>query len=235
VKPEVVKAILGRACARPARYVSEPEGHDILSAYGLPVPPCRLAKTEAEALAAAREFGYPVVLKVVSPQILHKTEFGGVRVNVTDDAKLRADYAGLLESVGGKAPQADVWGVLVQKMAPKGTETILGMKRDRSFGPLLMFGLGGIMVEVLKDVVFRVAPINEMSADSMVTGIKAARLLQGFRGEPARDVEAIKECLQRLSQLVTDFPEFDELDINPLLVYEQGKGALVLDARFLLR
>jgi len=235
VKPQVVKEILARARGRPAGYVSEPEGHDILSAYGLPVPPYRLAKTEREALAAAREIGYPLVLKIVSPRILHKTEFGGVRVNITDEAKLLFEYADLLATVKARAPDVDVWGVLVQKMAPKGTETILGMKRDPSFGPLLMFGLGGILVEVLKDVMFRVAPVNEISVDSMVTGIKAAKLLQGFRGEPARDVPKIKECLQRLSQLVIDHPEFDEIDINPLLVYEQGKGALVLDARFLLR
>jgi len=235
VKPDVVKAIIARAKERKPFYISEPEGHDILSAYGLPVPPYRLCKTADEAVAAAKQFGYPVVLKVVSPQILHKTEFGGVRVNITDESILNSDFAGLLETVRAKAPTAEVWGVLVQKMAPKGTETILGMKRDPSFGPLLMFGLGGILVEVLKDVVFRVAPVNEISVDSMVTGIKAAKILQGYRGEPPRDVPKIKECLERLSQLVTDFKEIDELDINPLLVYEEGKGALVLDARFLLK
>ncbi len=235
VKPDVVKAIISRARQRKPFYVSEPEGHDILSAYGLPVPPYRLVKSLDEALAAAKGFGYPLVLKIVSPQILHKTDVGGVRVNITDEARLKTDYTGLLETVKAKAPTAEIWGVLVQKMAPKGTETILGMKRDPSFGPLLMFGLGGILVEVLKDVMFRVAPVNEISVDSMVTGIRAAKLLQGFRGEKPRDVPKIKECLQRLSQLVTEHPEFDEIDINPLLVYEQGKGALVLDARFLLR
>jgi len=108
------------------------------------------------------------------------------------------------------------------------------MKRDPAFGPILMFGLGGVLVEVLKDVTFRIAPINDLSAESMVTGIKAVKLLQGFRGSPPRDVAKIQECLQRLSQLVTDFEEFDEIDINPLLVYEQGKGALVLDARIII-
>jgi acyl-CoA synthetase (NDP forming) len=235
VKPDVVKAIIARAKARQPFYISEPEGHDILSAYGLPVPPHRLCKTADEAVAAAKEIGYPVVLKIVSPDIMHKTEFGGVRVNITDDAKMKTEFAGLLETVKSKKPDADVWGVLVQQMAPKGTETILGMKRDPSFGPLLMFGLGGILVEVLKDVVFRVAPINDISVDSLVNGIKAVKILQGYRGEAPRDVPKIKECLQRLSQLVVDYPEFDEIDINPLLVYEQGKGALVLDARFLLK
>ncbi len=242
VQPEKVRAIIDRARsgksptgkARPAGYISEPEGHEILAAYGLPVPPCRLVRDPGEARAAAAELGFPLVLKIVSPQVLHKTEFGGVRVNIADSAQLESDYAGLIETVKTRAPDADIWGVLVQKMAPKGTETILGMKRDPSFGPLLMFGLGGILVEVLKDVIFRVAPINEISADSMVSGIRAARLLDGFRGEPPRDKTRIKECIQRTSQLSVDFPDFDEIDINPLLVYEQGKGALVLDARFVL-
>ena len=235
VKPDVVKGILDKVRARPTRFVSEPEGHDILRAYGLPVPASKLTRSLDEALATAKEIGYPVVLKIVSPDVLHKTEFGGVRINITDEARLKAEHADLLAGVKAKKPDADIWGVLVQKMAPKGTETILGMNRDPSFGPILMFGLGGILVEVLKDVTFRIAPVNEISVDSMVTGIKAAKILQGYRGESPRDVPKIKECLQRVSQLVTDFKEIGEMDINPLLVYEQGKGALVLDARFLLR
>jgi acetyltransferase len=262
VKPDVVRAILSRvrnrgdcpglrptpvgrglspsgdfgSSPKPAPpFISEPEGHEILSAYGLPVPAFRLCKTVEESVQAAKEIGYPVVLKIVSPDILHKTDFGGVRVNITDDAGLKTEFASLLDGVRARKPEAAIWGVLVQQMAPKGTETILGMNRDPHFGPLLMFGLGGIMVEVLKDVTFRIAPINDLSADSMVTGIKAVKILQGFRGEPPRDTAKVKECLQRLSQLVVDFPEFEEIDINPLLVYEQGKGALVLDARFLLR
>ena len=235
VKPQVVKEILARVKNRPTRFVSEPEGHEILRAYGLPVPQFRLCKTADEAVSAANEIGYPAVIKIVSPDILHKTEFGGVRVNITDDARMKTEFAGLLDAVKSKKADADVWGVLVQQMAPKGTETILGMKRDPSFGPILMFGLGGILVEVLKDVTFRIAPLNDISTDSMVFGIKAVKILQGYRGEAPRDVVKIKECLQRLSQLVTDFKEIDELDINPLLVYEEGKGALVLDARFLLK
>ena len=235
VKPDVVRAIIARARERKTMFVSEPEGHEILQAYGLPVPAFRLAKSLDEALSATKAIGYPVVLKIVSPDILHKTEFGGVRVNVTDDASLKTEYSGLLETVKAKKPDADIWGVLVQQMAPKGTETILGMNRDPHFGPVLMFGLGGILVEVLKDVTFRIAPLNNISVDSMITGIKSYKLLQGFRGEAPRDVDAIKECLERLSQLVTDFKEFSEIDINPLLVYEQGKGAMVLDARFLIK
>ncbi len=234
-KPEVVRAIIDRARKRNPVFIAEPEGHEILKAYGLPVPQFRLCKNISEAVAAAKEIGYPVVLKIVSPDVLHKTEFGGVRVNITDEVRLKAEHADLLAGVKAKKPDANIWGVLVQQMAPKGTETILGMNRDPSFGPILMFGLGGILVEVLKDVTFRIAPLNDISTDSMVYGIKAVKILQGYRGEAPRDVAKIKECLQRLSQLVTDFEEINELDINPLLVYEQGKGALVLDARFLLK
>ncbi len=236
--PETVRAIIARARERGGKnpaFVSEPEGHEILRAYGMPVPPSRLTKSADEAIGFAREIGYPVVIKIVSPQILHKTDVGGVRVGITDDDSLSKEYAGLLEAVKLRKPDAEVWGVVVQKMVPKGTETIIGMKRDPSFGPLLMFGLGGILVEVLKDVMFRVAPVNDLSVESMVTGIKAAKILQGYRGEPPRDVPAIKEAIQRLSQLVTDFKDFDEIDINPLMVYEVGKGAAVLDARFLIR
>ncbi|MBM3331399.1 acetate--CoA ligase family protein [candidate division WOR-3 bacterium] len=235
VKPEVVREVLKHVRSRPTLFVSEPEGHEILRAYGLPVPASKLTKTLDEALATAKDIGYPVVLKIVSPDVLHKTEFGGVRVNIANETRLREEHASLLAGVMAKKPDADIWGVLVQKMAPKGTETILGMNRDPHFGPILMFGLGGILVEVLKDVTFRVAPLNDISTDSMVNGIKAVKILQGYRGEAPRDVVKIKECLQRLSQLVTDFKEISELDINPLLVYEEGKGALVLDARFLLK
>ncbi|MBN2538259.1 acetate--CoA ligase family protein [candidate division WOR-3 bacterium] len=234
VDKERVREIVARARGRQPAFLTEPEGHEVFDSYGLPVPRFQLARSEDEALSAAAEIGYPVVLKIVSPDILHKTEFGGVRVSITDDESLRNDYRQLLETVNQRKPGADIHGVLVQQMAPKGTETIIGMKRDPQFGPLLMFGLGGVLVEVLKDVTFRLAPLNDISAESMVTGIKAVRLLGEFRGQPARDTDSIKECLQRLSQLVIDFEDFSEIDINPLLVYEEGKGALVLDARLLL-
>jgi len=235
VQEDLVRRIVDEARARDPFFLSEPEGHAILKAYGLPVPDFQLVKTADEAIEAAQKIGYPLVLKIVSPDILHKTDFGGVRIGIADEESLRAEFASLLETVESRRPGANHLGVLIQKMAPKGTETILGMKRDPHFGPILMFGLGGVMVEVLKDVTFRLAPITDLSAEPMVTGIKAYKLLQSFRGQPARDVAKIQECLQRLSQLVVDFEEIDEIDVNPLLVYEEGKGALVLDARFLLR
>ena len=232
---DFVRSTLNDALGRTPLFLSEPECHEILQAYRLPVLAHRLVRTAEEAAEAAGEIGYPVVMKIVSPQILHKTDVGGVRVGISDGKSLHTEYDDLMASVKDKKPEADIWGVLIQQMAPKGTETIIGMKRDPQFGPLLMFGLGGVLVEVLKDVVFRVAPISSTSADSMISGIKAHRILDGFRGEPARDKERIKDCLLRLSQLVTDFEEIDEVDINPLLVYGQGDGALVLDARVLLK
>lgn len=231
-----VRELIALARKRSPHYLSEPECHEILQAYGLPVVKFEMAKDGDEAVAAAQKIGYPVVLKIVSPDILHKTDVGGVRVNLNSEAELRSAYQAMLEQVKTKKPEADIWGVMVQKMAKSGElETILGMKRDLHFGPLLMFGLGGIMVEVLKDVMFRVAPVNDLSAESMITGIRANKLLEPFRGQPARDKKAIKECIMRLSQMVTDFPDFDEIDINPLLVYYEGEGAAAIDARILLR
>jgi acyl-CoA synthetase (NDP forming) len=235
VQTEQVREIVERAKNRPRPFISEPECHQILKAYGIPVAEFELTTSISEALTAAKKIGYPVAIKIVSPDIIHKTDFGGVRINITSDEHLQECYTEMLKTIKSKKPDAEIWGVMVQKMAPAGgLETILGMKRDPHFGPLLMFGLGGILVEVLKDVVFRVAPVNDLSVESMITGIRAYRLLGPFRGKPARDKQKIKESIQRLSQLVTDFPEFDEIDINPLFVYEEGKGALVIDARMLL-
>ncbi|NPV13669.1 CoA-binding protein [candidate division WOR-3 bacterium] len=235
VQPDQVRQIVNRAKKRPRPFISEPECHQILKAYGIPVAEFELATNITEALALAQKIGYPVAIKIVSPDIIHKTDFGAVRINITNNEQLKESYTAMMETVKNKKPDAEIWGVMIQKMAPSGgLETILGMKRDPHFGPLLMFGLGGILVEVLKDVVFRVAPVNDLSAESMITGIRAHRLLEPFRGKPARDKQKIKESIQRLSQLVMDFPEFDEIDINPLFVYEEGKGALVIDARILL-
>ncbi len=236
VDREKVRKLVMQAKSRPRPYLSEPECHEILKAYGLPVVQFELVKSQDEAVKAAERIGYPVVIKIVSPDILHKTEFGGVRINLKGEEELRSAYDAMMEQVKGRKPDAEIWGVMVQKMArPSGLETILGMKRDPHFGPILMFGLGGILVEVLKDVTFRVAPVNDLSADSMITGIKAYRLLEPFRGQPARDKRVIKDCIQRLSQLVTDFTDFDEIDINPLFVYYEGEGAAAIDARILLR
>ncbi len=141
----------------------------------------------------------------------------------------------MMETIKRNRPDANIWGVLVQKMVKGGKETIIGMKRDPLFGPVLMFGIGGVYVEALKDVSFRIAPLRELTAKKMIREIKGFKILEGYRGEPPSDIEAVEHCLMRLSQLVCDFEEIEELDINPLMVLEKGKGALVVDARIILR
>jgi acetyltransferase len=231
---EMVRKTIAQAKREGRRFLPEPEAHAVLKAYGLPILRSKLAKTSTEAVNAAREIGYPVVLKIVSPQIVHKVDVGGVKLNLRSDNDVRTQYDELIERVKNANKKAEIWGVFVQEMVLGGKETILGMKRDPHFGPLLMFGLGGIYVEVLKDVTFRIAPIHELGARQMIEGIKSIRLLEGFRGEPPSDLEAISQALSRLSQLVIDFPEIEEMDINPLMVLPLGSGARVVDARILI-
>jgi acetyltransferase len=233
VDREAARKVIERARAEGRRFLPEPEAHALLSAYGFPVLKAKLARSEEEAIRAAEEVGYPVVLKVVSPQIIHKFDVGGVQLNLKDEDEVRAAYNAILERAR-QLTEAQIWGVFVQEFVPGGVETILGLKRDPHFGPLLMFGLGGVYVEVLRDVTFRIAPIRELGAYRMIQQIRAYKLLEGFRGQPPRDVDAIAECLLRLSQLATELEAIEELDINPLMVFERGAGARVVDARILL-
>ena len=234
VQQDKVKAIFANARSEGRRFLPEPEAHAVLQAYGLPMSRSKLAHDETEAVRAAREIGYPVVLKIVSPDIVHKVDVGGVKLNLESDAEVKKAYSELIQQVKAFKKDANIWGVFVQEMVRKGKETILGMNRDPHFGPLLMFGLGGIYVEVFKDVIFRIAPIRELSARHMIEGIKGIKLLRGFRGEPPSDMDAIAQSLLRLSQLVTDFPEIEEMDINPLIVLPAGSGARVVDARIII-
>jgi 4-hydroxybutyryl-CoA synthetase (ADP-forming) len=213
----------------------EEEGYGVLRAYGFPTPKSILGATEDECVRAAKDIGYPVVMKIASPDIIHKSDAGGVKVGVKNDDELRAAFRSIMENAKKYKADAKIKGVLVQEMVKSAKETILGASQDPTFGPVIMFGLGGIYVEVLKDVVFRVAPIDEREAGRMVKSIKTIKLLKGVRGEKPSDLKAIADSLQRLSQLVTDFPEIKEFDINPLLVLEEGKGARVVDARIILK
>lgn len=213
----------------------EEEGYEVLRAYGFPTPKSILGANEDECVKAAKEIGYPVVMKIASPDIIHKSDAGGVKVGVKNDEDLRAAFRSIMESAKKYKADARVKGVLVQEMVKSAKETILGASQDPTFGPVIMFGLGGIYVEVLKDVVFRIAPIDEREAAKMVESIKTIKLLKGVRGEKPSDLKAIADSLQRLSQLVTDFREIKEFDINPLLVLEDGKGARVVDARIILK
>ncbi|MGA9140750.1 MAG: acetate--CoA ligase [Methanocella sp.] len=207
------------------------EALPVLEAYGIPTLKYRIVDSADKAVATAKEFGYPVVMKIVSPQIIHKSDVGGVRVGLDSDEAIENAYNKMMKDVKQAVPHCRITGVLIQQMAIGGKEVILGVNRDPQFGPLIMFGLGGIYVEVLKDVQFRVAPLTEKDALGMIYGIKTHQLLEGVRGEKPADIEKLAEFLERLSQLVTDFPEILELDINPVKVYEKGKGCLALDAR----
>lgn len=235
VDRDAVAALFAEELKAGRTQLVEARALDVFVAYGFPVVPSTLAGSADEAAAAARKIGYPVAIKIAGPTILHKTDVGGVKLNLTDEASVCEAYDGMIASVHEKmSKDVEIWGVVVQKMLPAGKEIILGMTRDERFGPLLMFGLGGIYTEALRDVSFRLAPIRENVASEMITDIRSYRLLEGVRGEPPCDVGAISECLCRLSQLVTEHPQIKELDINPLIVYPRGEGAVVADARVIL-
>jgi len=211
------------------------DGNRLLECYGFNVLPTRLAQTAAEAEQIAAEMPYPVVLKIVSPQILHKSDAGGVVVGLQTAAEVREAYRRIVAGARAYDPAAVIEGVLVQKMAPTGAEVILGANRYPVFGPLLMFGIGGIFVEVFQDVEFRLAPIGRNEARRMIRSIKGYKLLQGFRGRPKSDVAFLEKSLVALSDMVIAHPEIMELDINPLLVHPEGEGATVADCRMILR
>ena len=214
--------------------LGDAEARNIAEAYGLRVPKSKLATTPDEAVKFAEEIGYPVVMKIASPDILHKSDIGGIKVGVTGAGNVRDAFDLLIYRAQRFMPDAQIWGVQIQEMVTGAKETIIGMNRDPQFGPMIMFGLGGIYVEVLKDVTFRIAPITAQEAREMVGEIRSHHLLEGVRGERPSDIDAIVDCILRISQLVTDFPEIVELDINPLLVREAGAGAIAVDMRLVL-
>jgi acetate---CoA ligase (ADP-forming) len=234
VNRDKVSRIFAAVRGEGRQFLLEPEAYDVLRAYRFPVVKARLVRSGDEAAAAAQQIGFPVVMKIASPDIEHKFDYGGVRLGLKDAAGVKGAYGEILESVRRRRPDARIAGLTVGEMAGPGEEIILGMNRDQQFGPILMFGLGGIYVEALEDVSFRLAPIREYSAIAMIKKTKAHRILEGFRGGPVYDIEAIADCLKRLSQLVMDFEEIQELDINPLIVYEKGKGCRIVDARIIL-
>jgi acetyltransferase len=214
--------------------VGDAEAWTVLKSYGFKVPESRLARTAEEAVEIAQEIGYPVVLKIASPDILHKTDVGGIRLNLRSANDVRDAFDLIVYRAGRYVPGAHIWGCQVQQMVTGGREVLLGMSRDPQFGPLVAFGLGGIYVEALKDVSFRVAPFGRREADEMIREIRSYPLLEGVRGEQPADHEAMVDALIRISRLVTDFPEILELDINPLVVFEEGQGAMAIDMRLVL-
>ena len=209
----------------------EEEGLEILSAYGFPLPKSILAKTEDESVEAANKIGYPTVMKIASPQIVHKSDAGGVKVNLSSDKEVRDAFKVIVDNAKKYDSKAEIKGVLIVEMVKGGKEMIIGSKLEPGFGPVVMLGMGGIYVEILKDVTFRLAPFTDQEANDMISSIKTKKLLEGVRGEKPSDVEKLSECIQRLSQLVTDFREIKELDMNPVLVMEKGEGCKILDVR----
>jgi acyl-CoA synthetase (NDP forming) len=224
--------IISQARREGRKALLETEAKAICIEYAIPVTTFKMAKSEEEAAEFAGQIGFPVVLKIVSPDILHKSDAGGVMVNLKNTAEVRSAYEKILENAKKYNSAAKIVGVLVQEMAPQSTEVIVGAIKDPQFGQTLMFGLGGIFVELLNDVTFRVAPITQEDAHEMVIKVKAYPLLKGYRNTPPADIDAIINVLLNTSKLVMDYPEIKELDLNPIMAYE--KGAKTVDARIIL-
>lgn len=211
------------------------ESFDILKAYGIPTVGTAITTKLEDTVTAAEEIGYPLVMKIISPQISHKSDVGGIKLNLNNKEEVEEAYNDMMKNIPLIEPDADLEGVQLQKMLSGGKEVIVGMVKDPTFGPMIMFGLGGIYVEILKDVKFAIAPVNHEEAYSMVKNIKTHKLLEGARGENPSDIDSITEIILRISQLVTDFPEINEFEINPLIVFDEGEGALAVDMRLVLK
>ena len=224
--------VLARARAEGRSLLNEVEAKEILAEAGISATATTLATTAAEARAQADGMGYPVVLKVVSRDIAHKSDVGGVVLNLDDGAAVEAAFDTIMSRAKAAVPGAAIDGVSVQQMAKPGTEVIVGMTTDEQFGPVMMFGLGGIMVEVLKDVAFRLVPLTERDAGQMLTDIKAAPILEGVRGAPPVDKAALTRTILGVSKLVEQHPEIRELDLNPVFAYPDG--AVAVDARIVV-
>jgi acetyl coenzyme A synthetase (ADP forming)-like protein len=210
------------------------EASQVVKYYGIPAPASGLATSADEAVKLAENMGYPVVMKVVSPEIMHKTDIGGVELNLTNANMVRIAFDEIIRKSRKAQPLAKIYGITVDKMVPKGREMIIGMSRDPQFGPMVMFGLGGIYVNFLKDVAFRLAPMNVREAQEMMEETRSYSLLKGVRGESPADIDTLRESIIRVSHLVWDFPEIKDLDINPIFVYDEGKGVSALDVKMTL-
>lgn len=211
------------------RWLPEPEALRLLSGYDLPVIAHRLATSPEEAARAARALGCPVALKVVAHGIVHKSDVGGVRLGIALPEEAAAAFMAIRDRVMSLSPGSSIQGILVTRMAAPGTEVILGMARDPQFGPAVMVGLGGIFVELYKDVAFRLPPLNLAEARAMLTELKAAPLLTGYRGQPPRDLDALATCTCTVARIAAEHPEIQEIDLNPIIAHE--RGCVIVDAR----
>lgn len=215
------------------RNLLEPEAYQLLTSYGIPVPPHRWVRTPEEAAAAATQLGFPVALKVVSPDVLHKSDVGGVVLNLTTPADVKDAFPRVETAVKQACPQARLDGILISRQEPPGTEVVVGTIRDPQFGPAVMFGLGGIFIEILHDVSFRLAPVTPDDAEEMMREIRTFPILAGSRGRPAADLRALRDLICAVSQLAVDLPAVSEMDLNPVIV--RPTGLTVVDARIMLR
>lgn len=230
-RPEA-KAIFQRARNEKRTSLLETESRELLRVYGFSLPQAEFIRSPEEAAAASARLGFPLAMKVVSPDIVHKSDAGGVKLNLKDEKELTRAFAEIIEKASSVTARERILGSMLSPMAPGGQECIVGMLRDKQFGPVIMFGLGGIFVEVLKDVSFRAAPTTEQDIDGMIREIRGYRLLTGIRGEKAKDIGAIKEILAKLNEIAVDNPEIQEIDLNPVIVHE--KGASIVDSRVIL-
>ncbi|MBI3813066.1 MAG: acetate--CoA ligase family protein [Nitrospinae bacterium] len=230
-KQDMVK-IIKKAMSANRKSLSEPETKALISAWGIPVPKTALIKKQEEIAAATKNLNPPFVLKVVSPDILHKSEIGGVKTELKDAEEINKAWAKMIIDIKDKSPKHRIDGFLLEEMAPKGVEVIIGALRDPQFGPAVMFGIGGIAVELMKDVSYRLAPINKKYALDMIREVKSYPLLTGFRGSKPVDLENIASVIIKLSEILIKIEDIKEIEINPLIVYE--KGVMAVDARVVL-
>ena len=212
--------------------LTEVEAKGLLGEAGIPVVQTELAHSKKEAISISQAIGFPIVLKIVSPDISHKSDVEGVKLGLQNSTQVSKAYTQMMTSIRKNFPKARIGGVSVQRMAPPGVEVIIGMTKDPQFGPLLMFGLGGILVEVLKDVSFRIVPVSRKDAREMITNIKGYPLLKGYRGQEPADIPFLEEMMMKVSEFVEKNPEVKELDLNPVFAYRNG--ALTIDARIIL-
>ncbi|MEM3538340.1 MAG: acetate--CoA ligase family protein [Nitrososphaerales archaeon] len=227
-----VKNLINKVLSAGRHSLLEPEAMAMMAMIGIPTPSFHLANSIEEAQKIAEALGYPVVLKIVSPDITHKSDVGGVKLNILNKDQVSEKFKEIQKSVQEKAPKASIFGIMVQKMAPSAMEVVIGALRDKQFGPVVMFGLGGIFIEIIKDVSFRIAPLNKDDALEMIKEIKGYPLLIGYRGSPKLDVNAIADAIVKISELMMNVDEIDQLDLNPILVYTSG--LIVVDVRVIL-
>ena len=212
--------------------LTEIESKELLKQTGIAVVETKLAKTKKEAVSLSKKIGFPIVLKIASPDIIHKSDSGGVKVGLANITQVGNAYGEIMSSVKQRFPKAKIQGISVQKMARPGVEVIIGMSKDAQFGPVLMFGLGGILVEILKDVSFRIVPVTRKDAEEMIKEIKGYPLLQGYRGQEPADISSLEQLIVKASEFVEQNPQIKELDLNPIFAYKDG--AVAVDARIIL-